>query len=93
MRGVKTSAASGQVSGSDDDDEEDDEERKQRKRTPTSTRLSDVAGRRPGSASPSSSQEAGRGRPLPGTSSQPGTGPAVYYSSESPHTLAYPAWI
>ncbi len=76
----------GQVSGSDDDEE--DEERKQRKRTPTSTRLSDVAGRRPGSASPSSAQEAGRAGPNPGSSSQLGTGAATYYSSKSPHAFA-----
>ncbi len=75
--------ASGQVSGSDDDEEEGDD-RKQRKRTPTSTRLSDVAGRRPGNASPSSAQEQGRAGPSPGSSSQAGTGPAMHYSSESP---------
>ena len=64
------------MSGSDEDD--DVEGGKQKRKTPTSTRLSDMAGRRPGSASPSSSLEQSKG-----ASSQSGTAPAVYYSSES----------
>lgn len=74
-----------QVSGSDSDGEGDDS-KKHRRKTPPSTRLSDMTGRRPGSASPTLAPEQGRAGLVPGSNSQPGTGAAMYYSSEFPST-------